>query len=205
MNRHPLSQAEKIPVHRLHFYLINGITLYCVVAAFVLLYFLILQKIEPFKWILAFSFFTDAIDGFLARKFKAESIAGARLDSVADDLTMMMGIAGIAVFKTAFVWEQLALIFVLTGLYLLQLLLAFIRYGKATSFHTYLAKGAAVGQGVFLMLLFFLPQPPVTLFYVAAAVTAVDLLEETILLFLLPRWKANVKGLFWIHKKSSVV
>lgn len=201
--KRPIFSRSYSPVRQLSFYLINGITLYRAVAAFALLYFLILQKMEPFRWLLAFSFFTDAIDGFLARKFKAVSIAGSRLDSVADDLTMVMGIAGIAVFKPDFVWEQLPLIFLLTGLYLLQLLLALIRYGKPTSFHIYFAKAAAVLQGIFLVLLFFLPQPPLTLFYLAAVVTAVDVLEEIILVFTLPRWKANIKGLFWTAKKSS--
>lgn len=201
----PATAHHNAPARRLSFYLINGITLYRAVAAFALLYFLVLQKMEPFKWLLAASFFTDAIDGFLARRFRAISIAGARLDSVADDLTMAMGIAGIAVFKTEFIWDQLPLIFLLTGLYLLQLLLALIRYGKPTSFHTYFAKAAAVLQTAFMVLLFFLPQPPVTLFYVAAAVAAVDVLEEIVLVMVLRRWKANVKGLYWNLKKSNVV
>ena len=52
------------------YYIINGITLYRVIAAPFLLYLVVTRQEDIFKWLLAFSFFTDAIDGFLARKYK---------------------------------------------------------------------------------------------------------------------------------------
>jgi cardiolipin synthase len=79
---------------------------------------------------------------------------------------------------------------------------ALVRYGRQTSFHTLLAKVAAVLQAAFLLLLFFLPQPLIILFYVTAAVTALDLVEETILVALLPHWQANVKGLYSIRRRK---
>jgi CDP-diacylglycerol--glycerol-3-phosphate 3-phosphatidyltransferase len=36
---------------------------------------------------------------------------------------------------------------------------------------------------------------------VAAVLTALDLIEEIILIFLLPAWRSDVKGLYWILKK----
>ena len=87
------------------------------------------------------------------------------------------------------------------ALLVLQNIFALIRYRKITSFHTYLAKLAAILQGVFLILSFFLPEPNVYLFYIAAIVTAIELIEETILVTHLPVWKANVKGLYWVLKK----
>ena len=85
--------------------------------------------------------------------------------------------------------------------------MALVRYGKISSFHTYLAKIAALLQGGFLILLFFLPEPPLTLFYIASAVTILEIVEEMILVVLLPKWKINVHGLYWAlkdrKKKSS--
>jgi CDP-diacylglycerol--glycerol-3-phosphate 3-phosphatidyltransferase len=72
-----------------------------------------------------------------------------------------------------------------------------------SNFHTYAAKMAAVLQGVFLLLLFFLDEPVYPLFYLAVAVTAIDLVEEIILVLLLPQWKANVKGLYWVMRKKQ--
>lgn len=184
--------------------LVNGITAYRTIASPLLVFLAFNKQMDWFKWLLALSFFTDAIDGYLARRFKVTSIAGARLDSIGDDLTVITGIIGMIVFKAAFFNQQRFLLILLLALFGLQTVFAFIKFRKMTSFHTYAAKAAAVLQGVFLILLFFLPNPLYSLFYVAVVVTAVELIEEIIMILLLPRWKSDVRGLYWIMKKSSV-
>ena len=186
------------------YYIINAITLYRLIAALVLLILVFTNKQQPFKWLLAISFFTDSIDGILARKFKVASIFGARLDSIADDATMLAGIVGLLVFKKAFIVQELFLFILLVALYALQTALAVFRYGKVSSFHTYLAKIAALLQGSFLILIFFLPQWPLLLFYCAASITILDLIEEIILVLVLPNWQTDVKGLYWIKRKSKL-
>lgn len=190
-------------MHRRSYYIINGITIYRLAASLLLLYLVLLKREDIFKWILGLSFFTDAIDGFLARKYKVVSVAGARIDSIADDLTVLMAVIGVVVLKPEFIRQELNLIIVLLVLYLLQTIMALTRYGKISSFHTYLAKIAALFQGMFFVLLFFLPQWPMLLFYVASAMTILDLVEEIILVLLLPEWKTDVKGLYWIKKKAG--
>lgn len=184
-------------------YIVNGITLYRIVTAPVLLFLLWRHELDWFKWLLAASFFTDAIDGFIARRYKVTSIAGARLDSIGDDLTVLVAIIGMVVLKKEFVMQEIVIVSILGGLFVIQTVLALVRYGKQSSFHTLLAKTAAILQGLFLLLLFFLPQPSYLLFYLMAAVTALDLLEEIILVLLLPRWQANVKGLYWVLRKKE--
>jgi phosphatidylglycerophosphate synthase len=184
------------------FYFVNAITLYRLVMAPVMLFVIIFGSIDIFKWLLAISFSTDAIDGFLARKFKAASIFGSRLDSVADDLTILAGITGLFVYKLDFIKEHVFAVTVLIVLLLLQNILALIKYGKISSFHTILAKIAAVFQGSFLILIFFLPEPMYSLFYIAVVFSALDLIEEIILVFILKEWKTNVKGLYWVLKQK---
>lgn len=183
------------------YYVVNGITLYRLLAAPVLLYFVIAGRIEVFKWLLAVSFLTDAVDGYMARRFRVTSTQGSKLDSVADDLTVVVAIIGLILLRPGFIREQYAVIIPLLVLYIGQTTLALVRYGKISSFHTYLAKGAAVLQGVFLVLAFF-AEPIVPLFYAVALLTAIDLLEEAVLVVLLPRWQVNVKGLYWVWKKK---
>lgn len=190
-------------MHRRSYYIINGITIYRLAASLLLLYLVLLKREDIFKWLLGLSFFTDAIDGFLARKYKVVSVVGARIDSIADDLTVLMAVIGVVVLKPEFIRQELNLIIVLLVLYLLQTIMALTRYGKISSFHTYLAKIAALFQGMFFVLLFFLPQWPMLLFYVASAMTILDLVEEIILVLLLPEWKTDVKGLYWIKKKAG--
>ena len=190
-------------MHRRSYYIINGITIYRLAASLLLLYLVLLKREDIFKWLLGLSFFTDAIDGFLARKYKVVSVVGARIDSIADDLTVLMAVIGVVVLNPEFIRQELNLIIVLLVLYLLQTIMALTRYGKISSFHTYLAKIAALFQGMFFVLLFFLPQWPMLLFYVASAMTILDLVEEIILVLLLPEWKTDVKGLYWIKKKAG--
>jgi phosphatidylglycerophosphate synthase len=183
------------------FYLINAITLYRLTAAPVLVVLLLYKEVAVFKWLLAFSFFTDMIDGSLARKFRVTSMFGSKMDSLADDLTVAAGIAGLVLLKPEFLRQQLPYIIPLLVLFLVQVTLSIIRYRKFSSFHTRAAKLAALFQGVFLILVFFLPQPPLLLFYAAVCITAIDLVEEIILIFLLREWQTDVKGIYWVLKK----
>jgi phosphatidylglycerophosphate synthase len=183
---------------RTSYYVINGITFYRLMASPFLAFLIFNGQMDPFKWLLGISFFTDLIDGWLARKFRVASVFGTRLDSIADDLTILAAIIGMIVLKKEFFLSELAIFIVLLGLFAVQTFIALIRYKKITSFHTYLAKMAAILQGVFFILLFFLLHPVYVLFYAAALVTAVELIEEIWLAYYLKEWKANIKGLFWV-------
>ncbi len=190
-------------MYKRSYYIINSITIYRLVVA-PLLAFLALDHLPgPFKWLLAVSFFTDAIDGYLSRRYKVTSILGSRLDSIADDFTIVAAIIGLLVFKPGFIRHELILIGALLGLFILQTVLALMRYGKLTSFHTYMAKTAAITQGIFLLLIFFLPATPYIVFYPSVFITRLDLTEEIILVMILPHWQADVKGLYWIIKKQK--
>jgi CDP-diacylglycerol--glycerol-3-phosphate 3-phosphatidyltransferase len=187
------------------YYIVNGITLYRLMAAPVLVWLIFTHQVNVFKWLLAISFFTDLIDGWLARRFKATSILGARLDSIADDLTVVAGMVAVVVLKPAFLKQQMVFFIILFALFLIQIMLALLRYGKVSSFHTYSAKFAALMQGSFFILLFFLPQPLEIVFYIAFGVTLIDLVEEIILVMILPQWEANVKGLYWVKKRNYAI
>ena len=200
---------EKFTTHKSRFlkkkifYIINAITAYRLITAPILVFLIFLNKHDLFKWLLALSFFTDLIDGFLARKFKVTSILGSRLDSIADDFTIVAAIIGLFVLRPDFIRKELVLIIILLVLFLIQMFLAVFRYGRISSFHTYTAKIAAILQGVFLILFFFLPQPDTFLFYVMSISTAIDLVEEILLVIFLPKWEANVKGLYWVLKRKK--
>lgn len=185
------------------YYFVNAITLYRMLVAPLLIFLIFNRNLDIFKWLFGFSFFTDVLDGWLARKLHVTSILGSKLDSVADDLTIVVGIIGVIVLKPEFLIQQLVFIIPLLLMFLLQLLLAFMRYGKISSFHTYMAKLAALMQGSFLILFFFLQKPMSVLFYIALFVTVIDLIEEIILVLLLPIWQTNVKGLYWVLKEKQ--
>jgi phosphatidylglycerophosphate synthase len=188
--------------HPTSYYIINGITLYRIVTAPLLVWLLFSKEYTWFKWLLGASFFTDLIDGFLARRFKITSILGTRLDSIGDDLTVLVALMGLFVMQPDFFQEQKAILIPLLLLFVIQTGAAFYRYGRITSFHTWMAKTAALAQGIFLLCFFFFGEIYYPLFYAAAFITIIELAEEIVLVGLLPTWEANVKGLWWVWKRK---
>ena len=201
MSHEHLDLLIKTNTHKQAWYIINGITLYRIIAAPILLVLLFTKQYDIFKWLLGVSFFTDLIDGHLARKYKVTSIMGTKLDSIGDDLTVLVGLIALFVLKPEFIKQQIIILIILLVLFLVQTTFAFIKYRKMTNFHTLLAKTAALLQGVFLIFAFFTEQPSLILFYAATIVTMLELIEEIILVGMLPQWQANVKGIYWILKK----
>ncbi|WP_295677329.1 CDP-alcohol phosphatidyltransferase family protein [uncultured Mucilaginibacter sp.] len=189
-------------MHKPGYYIVNAITFYRLIAAFVMILLVINHDFGLFKWMLVISFFTDAIDGYLARAYKVISKFGASLDSIADDLTVGVAIIGIFVFNKGFLIHEIILVVILILLYIFQVIFALARYGKITGFHTWLAKIAAVFQGLFFISFFFLPAPLYLLFYLTAIATILDLVEEIILVWILPLWTTDVKGLYWVLKSK---
>jgi phosphatidylglycerophosphate synthase len=192
---------NEMGTHKKAWYVVNGITIYRIVAAPFLLVLLFTGHYPLFKWLLGLSFFTDLIDGCLARKFKVASVLGTRLDSIGDDLTILVAMTALVFMKWSFIKQEKVSFIILLSLFMVQTIYAFIRYGKITSFHTYLAKAAALLQGAFLLFFFFTDEANLFLFYAAAFITMLELAEEIILVKLLPHWKVNVKGIYWVLKK----
>lgn len=182
--------------------IINLITFYRIATFPILILLIFIHRLEAFKWFLLASFFTDAIDGYLSRKYKATSVLGAKLDSIGDDLTILAATVGLFVTQFDFIKEELTLFLILFGVFLFQLAASLIRYKKISSFHTYLAKAAAVATAVFLLSVFFFDRIVYPFFYAAYLVTLIELVEEIILVFLLPKWQVNVKGVYWVLRKQ---
>lgn len=171
-------------------------SVYRIVAAPVLLVLAILGEREVFSWLLLISYMTDGIDGFLARRLNLSSARGSQLDSYGDQMTFTVALVGLWVFENEFIRENLVLIVIAFAPYLIQMILAFRKYGRATAFHTYLAKLSAIVQAIFILwILFFEPVYP--LFYLMIFLGIVETLEEITLIFMYDKWVEGVKGIFW--------
>lgn len=169
---------------------------YRIAAVPVLLYFLWMDQREIFTWLLGVSYATDVVDGYLARKLKISSARGSQLDSYGDQLTLVVAVLGLIAFETAFMKENYLLILIAFIPYIIQMFLAFRKYGKATAFHTYLAKLSAVTQGVFILWLLFFG-PVYWLFYAMIVIGILETIEEITLIYMYDKWVSGVKGIYW--------
>lgn len=179
-----------------NFNIADWFSFYRIFAAPILLLLIYLDQRLIFTWLLLISYSTDAIDGFLARKLKITSPRGSQLDSIGDQITLIIGLLGLFYFETNFIKANLVLILIAFIPYIIQMILAYLKYGKATAFHTYLAKLSAILQSLFILWsLFFTPN--YTLFYIMIIIGLIETFEEITLIFMYDNWASDVKSIIW--------
>ena len=182
-----------------NFNIADWFSFYRIFAAPILLSLIWFDQKLIFTWFLLISYSTDAIDGFLARKLKITSPRGSQLDSFGDQITLVVGLIGLFYFETNFIKNNLVLIIIALIPYIIQMVVAYSKYGKATAFHTYLAKLSAIIQSAFILWsLFFSPE--YSLFYIMIAVGLLETFEEITLIHMYDNWASDVKGIYWAYR-----
>lgn len=169
---------------------------YRIAAAPFLLVLLWFNERELFSWFLLISYSTDAIDGFLARQLKISSPRGSQLDSMGDQITLIIGLIGLFIFEKEFIIDNLVLIIIAFIPYIVQMIIAYLKYGKATAFHTYLAKLSAMMQSVFILWSLFF-SPDYVLFYIMIGIGLLETFEEITLIYMYDNWASDIKGIYW--------
>lgn len=137
-----------------------------------------------FVALIATSLATDALDGFLARRFNAFSDFGRKLDSAADYVTMLGGLAGIALLWPEDVHREQA--WIVTGLsaFFLVVVYGLIRLGRAPCYHTWASKVGAVACALSLVPL--LAGWAAWPFHVVIGFEVLSALEEMAIAILIP-------------------
>ena len=186
-----------------NFNIADWFSFYRIFAAPFLLILLWLDEREFFTWFLLISYSTDMIDGFLARKLKIASARGSQLDSIGDQITFVVGLLGLLRFEFDFIKTNLLIILIALIPYIIQMLIAYAKYGKSTSFHTYLAKISAMIQGLFILWALFLG-PNYILFYFMIILGFLETFEEIIMIFMYDEWVSDIKGIYWALKDKRI-
>ncbi len=148
-------------------------------------------------WFLALfgaALLSDALDGFLARRLKAESDLGRRLDSWGDYVLTATAVAGIwilwrDVVRAEWPWFVITLLgcFTIVGYGLL-------RWRRVLGYHTWLAKAMAVLlPTTVIILLFGWSSIP---FHLAVILQVVCGIEEMAIAVLLPGYSGHMPSVF---------
>jgi phosphatidylglycerophosphate synthase len=156
---------------------------------------------QAFGVLLVIALVSDIMDGLIARAFALTSQLGAQLDSLADALLLPTAAYGIWVFHPSIIQNNRALFALVVGLWIGEYVAAFLRYGRLSSFHTYLTRIAAYAMGIFVGAVFVFGYVA-SLMWLAVVLAVIASLEEFALLWLLPRWRADVKGLWWVIRSD---
>ncbi len=172
-----------------------------IVSVPVLVVLAFLNKEEPFKWLFLAALLSDIADGLIARSLNVTSTLGTKLDSIGDALLTVAAIYGIVVFHQEFVNNYMTWFAVVAGLWVLTILISFLRYGRLASFHSFALRVGAYALGIFVMVLFLWGFNPL-IFFAAVIISVLAYLEVLVLYWLLPDWTPNVRGVYWILRKQ---
>lgn len=155
---------------------------------------------KAFVGVVAFSFFSDAVDGFIARRFKLESQLGARLDSLADIVIYAtMPIAAWWLWPDIFQREAPYIAAVVVS-YTLPALWGIFKFGVFTSYHTRSVKLAAALMGITVIVLFL--GGPAWPFHIAAAVCLIAAMEEIAITVILRKKQDNIPSIWHVLKNQ---
>jgi len=179
--------------------LISGARL---LAAPVLVWFAATGHETAFSWLLIVALVSDVADGLIARMFHLGSKLGAMLDSAADVLTLSVAAYGISVFHPDVFRDHAVACGLVIGGWIAVCAVALLRYRRLSSFHTYIAKVTGYALGFFLGALFVFGFTP-WLFYLTVMLGVIGSAEELALLWCLPIWRADVRGLWWVLRERA--
>lgn len=157
---------------------------------------------ELFLLLWLFSYFTDALDGFIARHFNQTSELGPKLDTAADFAIYMASPLAIWWLWPDIVRRELIFFLIIMTCILLPPLIGFIKFRRMTSYHTILVKIAIV-LVVFSLVWLFLggsawPFRVATLIAIAAAA------EEISLTLLLARPYSDVRSVRRLLQQKKI-
>ncbi len=181
----------------------NVISALRLLAAPVLVWLAWRHQQTAFAWLLVASLVSDIADGLIARLFAFTSRLGAALDSTADALLLLTAVYGAMVFQPGVVRDHWRAVALLLGFWVVETAAALVRYGRLSSFHTYLSKAAGYAMGIFIGVL-FLFDFHAWLLYLAVGASVAGNVEELWLLRLLPAWEPDVKGAWWVRRRRGV-
>ena len=178
------------------------ITSYRLFMAPVILYFIISGQENLFAIFLVINLLTDAIDGYIARRFKMETEIGARLDAFADYFTYVLVFIGLFVFKMDDLRPYLVSVIIFISMLVLTVIVSLIKFRKFHSYHTFIEKTGGYIQALFFISLFTIGLIA-PLYYFMRVLGILGAIETIVIDILIPEMRSDILGLYWVLKERK--
>lgn len=179
------------------------ITVYRMIVIPVLLWLMISGHERSFLYLVSFNLVMNVVCSLIPHHYKKHSYFGTKVDALVADTQVVIAVIVLLLMNPGFTLKQWPVLTALVSLFLTQQLVTFLSYRKITMYHTWLSKLAAMVQAVFFLVMFFTPGPHEKMFYVVSFITALEIIEEILLVVLLPEWKGDVPGLYSILRSGN--
>lgn len=182
----------------------NQLSLFRLVAAPFLLYLAWIGEAELFLVLLAISLVSDALDGFLARRWHQESELGTKLDSWGDLANYLLVPLCAWWLWPEIIRQEFMIFWLVVANFSVPLVIGVIKFRRIPSYHTWMTKFAAVVMvpAIYLLFLEITPWP----FRIAAMIQLIMAIEELSITFYLKELESNVKSIWHLinrHKNSN--
>lgn len=154
-----------------------------------------------FLVVVALCFFSDVVDGFLARTLGLSSELGAKLDSITDFLFYLTIALGTMWLWPDIMRREAAFFSAVILSIVLPPTVAFVKFKATTSYHTWATKLAALAVGLSLLALlaFDLSWP----FRAAAILAVAAALEEIAITLISDNPRSDVRSLWHLLKRQT--
>ena len=178
----------------------NQFSLFRLIAAPFLLYFAWIGEAAPFLILLAVSLVSDALDGYLARRWHQESELGTKLDSWGDLANYLLVPLCAWWLWPEIIRREFAIFWLVIANFFVPLLFGLLKFHKIPGYHTWMAKFAALLMvpAIYLLFLDITPWP----FRIAAMIHLLMAIEEISITLYLNTLESNVKTIWHLIRKN---
>ena len=177
----------------------NVLSFYRLISFPFVLFFILTNRESVFVILLIINLITDILDGAVARIFNLCTEFGAKLDSLADDGTIILAILGIVYFKLEEFAPYFSSFLIFLIIYFLTMVISLIKFRRFPGMHLYSAKIGAYLQGLFFFILFVFDFNSI-FYYIVIVWGIISLIENIIIMLLESEMRSDFKGLYWVLK-----
>jgi len=150
---------------------------------------------DAFFILVIISLATDLVDGPIARLTGQESRYGAKLDTIADACTLLVGILGVYIFEGHNLASELLWLYVFLASYATAALTSLAKFGVLPAYHLYTSKVAAFVAATFFIWLFLKGYSDIFLL-VVLSIGVLANVESLVVTLRLKHFRTDIRSIF---------
>ena len=138
---------------------------------------------------------TDILDGYIARKYKNETIIGSRLDSISDFIFYILLVIYAVIYEFDIIYKIKYYVTIIIIFKLLTIIFGYVKHKKLCFLHTF---GNKI-SGIIGFCIFVLSRNSIII-NIGIIFSIISSLEELIITIIEKEYKENIKGMWELKK-----
>ncbi len=143
---------------------------------------------------------TDMLDGFLARRWRAATEYGSRLDSAADMVLVVCAAFWVILVEPSVFFDNKLLVLSWMLIGTASLAVGLIKFRRIPDLHLYMTKASSAAGYVFIIFMFVVGYNA-ALFYIASALLIISTLESLLLQLLTHKPDEHIRSILYAYRQ----